>query len=136
MKSINIKDLLAQCLSDGFSVESICKATSISPIVLHKYFNDLPLLSTEIAELKYLPVFLTQLYLNDPIGKSYIIDILDSLNYFFSVSDDTIARYIGINSDSLRVFLDDIDSNSVEYQLVARKIMHLFLTFMRDKKHS
>lgn len=61
---------------------------------------------------------------------------LSTLNYFFSVSDDTIARYIGINSDSLRVFLDDIDSNSVEYQLVSRKIMHLFLTFMRDKKHS
>jgi hypothetical protein len=135
MKANDINDLLENYFSDGFSIESLSQATNLSVDLISRCYNGDNLLQKEISDLNYLLFFLSQLYLCDVSEPTYLQSMAYSFSNYFGFSLISIANYLNISEDELMVFLKEPDSYSGGYSL-SIKMLHLFTTFIRDKKHS
>lgn len=135
MCSFDPRELIRRSLEEGFTVNSISKATRISPELIIKYSGEEALTPAELQESEYLFVFATQLYVTDIRDKPYLESLVSALNIFFKVDNLAIETYMGLCNGQLDIFLQSPDSFP-NGQLLSRKLTHLFTTFIRDRRHS
>jgi hypothetical protein len=131
----DIHDLLARCFTDGFAVESISKATDIPVELINRCYTNGELTQEDIHTLNYLLFFLMQLYGFDPDNDIYLKDIVETMNSYFKIPPDTIAKYLGLDESELSAFLTQPKSYNDGYR-ISIKLVHLFTTLIRDKRHS
>lgn len=131
----DIRSLLERFYSDGFTVESLSKATNISVELINRCYDDKDLTKEDLHTLNYLINFLTQLYLCDTEDDKYLQDIVTVICEYFNVSLNAIAKYLNLSVEQLRVFLDKPEHYANGY-ILSIKLMNLFMTLVRDKKYS
>lgn len=135
MVSYDLHDLLARCFTDGFTVESISKATSIPVGLINRWYTNEKLTQEDFHTLNYLFVFLMQLYGVDPDDDIYLKDMVETMNSYFKILLGTVAKYLGLDESELSAFLSQPKSYKDSYR-ISMKLNHLFTTLIRDKRHS
>lgn len=135
MQIRNIWSLLDQYKADGFSLKCLSKVTDTSIDVIERCYNKEELNQDDVKELNTVLWFLGQLYCCDTNNKLYLHEIVLALCYYFEVSRIAVAKYLGIIEDQLSCFLDDPANYPNGYNL-SIKLLHLFNTFLRDKRYS
>ncbi|MBD5521675.1 MAG: hypothetical protein HDR03_10765 [Lachnospiraceae bacterium] len=135
MKTYDLKELLDKAYSDGFTEKSIAIATGVSIELIDRYYNGTNIEQSEIQELGYLLDFLMEVYREDVAQDEYIRGIVQTLNYFFQISNKTIANYLDISMEEFEKLLQN-PCEKVEYYRYSLKILHLFMSFVRDRKYS
>lgn len=135
MKTYDLKELLDKAYSDGFTKKSIAMATGVSIELIDRYHNGTNIEQSEIQELGYLLDFLMEVYREDIAQDEYIRGIVQTLDYFFQVSSKTIANYLDISMGEFEKFLQNPCENG-QYYRYSLKILHLFMSFVRDRKAS
>lgn len=135
MRIYDIHTLLEQSFSDGFTVESLSKATNISAALISRCYHGKELEQEEYFTLNYLLDFLTQLYCCDISDDKYLHNIVTAICDYFMIPLSTIAKYLNLSEEQLGIFLDKPECYTNGYNL-SIKLMHLFTTFVRDKRHS
>ncbi len=135
MVSYDFHDLLARCFTDGFTIESISKATDIPVELINRCYTNGKLIQEDFHTLNYLLVVLTQLYAVDPDDDIYLKSMVETMNSYFKILPGTIAKYLGLDESELNAFLTQPKSYNDGYR-ISIKLIHLFTTFIRDKRHS
>jgi hypothetical protein len=130
-----IHSLLERSFSDGFTIEGLSKATNISVELIDRCYHGENLVEEDLHTLTYLLVFLTQLYCCDTADSSYLQNIVTVICDYFMIPLSTIAKYMNLSAEQLSVFLDNPEHDTNAYNL-SLKLMHLFTTLVRDKRHS
>lgn len=125
MESIQI--LLKKCIDLGFSLTSISRAVKLSEEELQKYMNGF--IPSDISRMEYLQIFLILLLKEKPVSDFYYRELMEELHRVFEISEETIARYAGVNVTELQKF-----ENSDKREQIERCIAHLFVTFIRDSR--
>jgi len=133
--SYDLNDLLERCIEDGFTVESLSKATDIPVELINRYRSNGELTLEDIQTLEYLLFFLLQLYFVNPESDTYLKDMVETLNSYFKIPTPAIAKYLNLEENVLNIFLQRPDSLS-SGDNITKKLAHLFTTFVRDKRHS
>ena len=131
----DLHSLLEHFFSDGFTVESLSKATNISVELINRCYNGENLTKEDYHTLNYLINFLSQLYCCDMEDNAYLQNIVTVICNYFMISLSTIAKYLNLNVEQLNLFLDKPEHYPNGYNL-SIKLMHLFMTLVRDKRHS
>jgi Helix-turn-helix domain len=131
----DIHSLLEHFYSDGFTVESLSNATNISVELINRCYNGENLTIEDIHTLDYLLNFLTQLYLCDTEDNSYFKNIVTVICNYFMIPIGTIAKYLNLSVEQLHIFLDNPE-HYANGNTLSIKLMHLYMTLIRDKKHS
>ncbi len=134
MQVRDIWSLLEQFLSEGFSLECLSKVTNTSIDVINRCYNREKLSQNDIHALNAVLWFLTQLYCCNTENKSYLYDIVSVLCDYLEVSRIAVAKYLGISEDQLNCFLNEPEKYSNGYN-ISIKLLHLYITFFRDKKY-
>jgi hypothetical protein len=135
MVSYDIHDLLERCIEDGFSVDSISKATDIPAELINRCRNNEKLTMEDIHTLTYLLVFLMQLYAVDPNDDAYLQMLVEVMNRYFEIPTNTIAKYLNLEESAFNIFLAQPKSFPDGYA-ISNKLIHLFTQLIRDKRHS
>lgn len=131
----NPRQLLKTFIDSGFSIKSISKATGIPESLIDKYQGDDYLTPEELKATEYLTVFTSQLYHVDVTSNDYLSSLAEVLKSYFGIRGDAISRYIGLKDVTLDEFLANPQSTS-SYDYCAKKLVHLYITYMRNKNHS
>lgn len=131
----NPLELLEKCLSEGFTFESISKATDIPVELLVHFHTNGDVNPKDINTLNYLQVFLMQLYVVNPDDESYLKDTVWVINNNFDIPFSTIVKYLNLEENDLDIFLDNPESYPNGFS-ISKKLIHLFTTLIRDKRHS
>lgn len=134
MKTYDLKELLDKAYSDGFIEKSITIATGVSIELIDRYYNGNNIEQSEIQELGYLLDFLMEIYREDVVQDEYIRGIVQTLNNFFQISSKTIANYLDISMVEFEKLLQN-PCEKEEYYRYSLKILHLFMSFVRDRKY-
>ena len=135
MYTFNPRSLLKSFIELGFPPESISKATGISTDLIKKYQENYNLTPKELEATEYLTVFTSQLYYVDVTDNSYLLSLVEVLKSYFKIPDKAICRYIGLEEIALEDFFANPQDN-FSYTQCAKKLVHLYITFIRDKHHS
>lgn len=131
----SIYELLERCFAEGFTVESISKATDIPVELIVRCHNKGQLTPEDIHTLNYLLVFLMQLYAVNTDDNSYLNDMVLIMKSHFKIRSDTISKYLNLEENDFIIFLNKPESYNNSYS-ITKKIIHLFTTLIRDKRHS
>ena len=89
----------------------------------------------ELQATEYLSVFVAQLYYIDVASDKYLLSLTEVLQTYFDIPNDAISRYIGLQDITLDDFLTSPQSTPL-HDYYAKKLVHLYITYIRDKKHS
>jgi len=135
MVSFGLHELLEKSFADGFTVEGLGIATDIPAELINRYFNDGKVTQEEIQSLEYLIFFLMSLYVVNTDSDTYLKDMVTTLNSYFKISTHTISKYLSLDENELHTFLERPDSSTTG-DSITKKLTHLFITFIRDKRHS
>jgi hypothetical protein len=128
-------ELLEKCFADGFTFESISKATDIPVELIVRFHGKGKITPQENNTLNYLGVFLMQLYAVNPDNESYLKDMVWVINNHFDIPSSTIAKYLNLEENDLEIFLNKHEPFNNSFS-ISRKLIHLFTTLIRDKRHS
>lgn len=131
----NIHELLEKCFADGFTVENISKATDIPVELINRCSSNEFLTQEDTQTLNYLLLFLTLLYGVDTDSDTYLKDMVGSMNNYFGIQLCTVAKYLNLYEHDIKEFLDHPKSFNDSYN-ISKKLIHLFTTLIRDKRHS
>ncbi len=131
----DLHSLLERFFSDGFTVESLGKATNISVKLINSYYNGENLTKEDHHTLNYLLNFLSQLYCCDMEGNVYLQSIVTVMRDYFMIPLSAIAKYLNLSVEQLNIFLNEPEDYANGYNL-SIKLVHLFMTLVRDKRHS
>lgn len=138
---LNMDELFIRCVNDGFPIEVLSRVLQIKPEKLRRIYRGES--AREVIhntnEYNYFGVFLMQLYCVSALDNDYIPSLIDALITYFGLNKTTIANYIGVSE----AVLDDIATQPTDKrdrynsdEKTDKKIMHLFVTFVRDKRYS
>ncbi len=78
---------------------------------------------------------LMEMYGYDFRQKEYLESIADSLNRFYKVPISAIMRYLGLDEEQYRQFINEPEKYE-DRLFLAMKLMSLFTTFVREKPKS
>lgn len=129
----DIQDLLCKFFSDGFTMDCLCKATSISPDLINKACTKEKLDMDEIMALNPVLYFLTQLYLCETNNKTYLADLSTAMCEYYKTPMNAVSNYLGLDEAQYQVFLNDPANYSDGYNLTVR-LLHLFTSLVREKE--
>ncbi len=131
----DIHSLLERFFSDGFTAECLSKTSNISVELINRCYNGENLTKEDYHTLNYLLYYLSQLYLCDTEDSRYLLNIVTVICDYFMVPLSAIAKYLNLSVEQLHVFLDKPEHYENGYNL-SIKLMHLFMTLVRDKRHA
>lgn len=135
MFAFNPRNLLKTFIDSGFTIKGISKATGIPESLIEKYQGNDYLTQEELQATEYLSVFVAQLYYIDVASDKYLLSLTEVLQTYFDIPNDAISRYIGLQDITLDDFLTSPQSTPL-HDNYAKKLVHLYITYIRDKKHS
>lgn len=129
----DIQDLLCKFFADGFTMDCLCKATSVSSDLINKACTKEKLDMDEIMALNPVLYFLTQLYLSDTDTKTYLADMSSAMCEYYKMPMNAVSNYLGLDEAQYQAFLDDPERYSNGYNLTVR-LLHLFTSLVREKE--
>lgn len=134
---LDIPHALDKYMHQGFSMEALSKVTQIPIETLSNWAKDRTFEPKGISEknIIHLQIFMMQLYSISPQDPEYFCEMVSNLTEYFNISYDAIANYVGISTEQLKKFLDS-PSTLNNREIYETKIMHLFMTFIRDIRFS
>lgn len=130
MFAADIRDMLRECVKQGFSLDSISMATQLTVKELQEMLDNPNYVPSDPARVHYLGVFLMLLYAS-PLDDFYFTSLLNTLTTYFKISKEVIADYLEVSIDELNSY-----KNSPQEHYIELKLMHLFTTFIRDARFS
>lgn len=133
MQIYDLKELLERAYSDEFTAECIGKATNISAQLINRYYNGEHIEKNEICELGKVSEFLMELYRDDIMHDEYIAEIVQTLEYFYGITEKMFANYLNITINEFQGFLKSPCKSEV-YLRYSLKILHLFMSFVRERE--
>ena len=128
----DIQTLLDKFFADGFSMDCLCKATSVSVGLISKVYAKEALTMDECIALKPVLYFLTQLYTFNTDAKAYLEDISSTICEYYGMSVDAVSNYLGLDTAQFKTFLKNPEQYTNGYALTI-KLLHLFTTLVREK---
>ncbi|MGN0475373.1 MAG: HTH domain-containing protein [Acutalibacteraceae bacterium] len=134
---LDIPQALNKYIHQGFSIEALSKVTQISIEDLNSLAKQSEFKPKGIPEknIIHLHIFMAQLYGVSPQDPEYFYEMVSSLIEYFNISYDAISNYIGLSTEQLKKFLDS-PLTLKDREIYETKIMHLFMTFIRDIRFS
>lgn len=131
MKIYDFKELLDKAHQDGFTAKSISKATNVPIDLIDRYYEEADVSANEIQPLGCVLSFIMELYRDDIGNDDYIKTIVQTLNDYFDVPNQTIANYLNISAKEFEKLLQT-PFETKEYCCMSLKILYLFMSFVRD----
>lgn len=128
----DIQTLLDKFFADGFSMNCLCKATSVSVDLISKAHTKENLSMDECMALKPVLYFLTQLYACNTDAKTYLEDISTTICEYYGMSMGAVSAFLGLDAVQYKAFLDNPEQYTNGYALTM-KLLHLFTTLVREK---
>lgn len=71
-----------------------------------------------------------------PLHPGFFCELLNALTDFFKISREAIANYLGIDVEEFNSFIENSLQGIQNERDIELKIMHLYTTFVRDKRFS
>lgn len=133
MRIVDLKTLVENAYSDGFSGRMLENLTGVPETLIHRYIDGDILSEKEIRSLSPLQYVLEQLYLVNVENGTNLKGIVEGLEIFFAIPKHITASYIGVTENQLDDFIENPKDYDNGYNL-SLKLMHLFTTLVRDKK--
>lgn len=123
MQHKDIYDLMNLFFTDGFTIENLCKITSVSSELIERCINRNNLTHEEVLTLGKVVTFLSLLYMVDTEEGAYLKESISALEYTYNIPHNAIANYFGVSSMELDCLLDNPNDYPDKHKLLL-KIMH------------
>lgn len=129
------RELFQQFFEDGFTAECLSAATGISQEKILRLSGEEALGAGDQNMMRSMMYVLMEMYGYDFRKKEYLESIADSLNRFYKVPISAIMRYLGLDEEQYRQFINEPEKYE-DGLFLAMKLMSLFTTFVREKPKS
>ena len=123
MQHKDIYDLMNLFFTDGFTIENLCKITSVSSELIERCINRNNITHEEALTLGKVITFLSLLYMVDTEEGAYLKESISALEYTYNIPHNAIANYFGVSSMELDCLLDNPNDYPDKHKLLL-KIMH------------
>lgn len=133
MKIYDFKELLDKAHQDGFTANSISKATNVPTDLIDRYYDEADVSANEIQSLGCVLSFIMELYRDDMADDDYIKSFVQTLNDYFDVPNQTIANYLNISAEEFEKLLQTPFETKAHCRM-SLKILYLFMSFACDKR--
>ena len=130
MQMRDIRSLLEQAFSNGFSVDFINNATGVPADLIQRCYDGEAMTQGEIRSTSQVLDFLALLYMTDTTAVSYLKDSVEALEQHFGFTHTAIANYLGMRDEDFDIFMENPAAYPNGYKL-SIKLMHFRSVLLR-----